>query len=137
MIMIKANELRIGNLVDLQDGDFGCTQKILGITETHVTVNYQTDVSSTKRRPVNFLLTQLKPIPITEDILKMAGFQIGIDINKLYLRYGYLASNGKIVFTQLDVNDKHYGIGDFAAKYLHQLQNLYFALTGEELNIKL
>tara|TARA_R110000796_G_scaffold202799_1_gene319086 strand:+ start:299 stop:649 length:351 start_codon:yes stop_codon:yes gene_type:complete len=68
-----------------------------------------------------------KPIPLTEEWLERFGFEYS-DLNgdsglwkippfQIYGKY-----NQFIYDYKLDVN------------YVHQLQNLYFALTGEELN---
>ncbi|HEY9701610.1 MAG TPA: hypothetical protein V6C58_04150 [Allocoleopsis sp.] len=55
----------------------------------------------------------IEPAEITTEILEAAGFE-----NKMELYF-----NGK--WTNIEI------------KYLHQLQNLYHALTGEELEIQL
>lgn len=64
------------------------------------------------------------PIPLTPEILEKCGFEKcscggwkhGIHISKY--------DNGKLYYKTVII------------KYLHQLQNLYFALTGEELTFK-
>lgn len=76
----------------------------------------------------------IEPIPITEKWLDRLGFEYG-DICDLGVR-----SNGQITYsfgTAYMCDMFETGCG-FKAKceYVHQLQNLYFALTGEELEIK-
>jgi hypothetical protein len=74
-------------------------------------------------------LRYYKPIPLTEDILIKAGFE---RINNKYrFKKGWHWIT--IDNCSLYINDKQIVLID----YLHQLQNLYFALTGEELDIKL
>ena len=70
------------------------------------------------------------PIPLTEGwLLKFGAY------NSLYMRYldfGY--------FDIYKLNEVWYvekeGVTLCELKYVHQFQNLYFALTGEELTIK-
>jgi len=72
-----------------------------------------------------------EPIPLTEDILLKCGFK-GIAL-PLYLNTGYF----EFVWRKelfLDVEGQWLSIN---CHYLHQLQNLYFALCGEELKINL
>lgn len=75
----------------------------------------------------------MQPIPLSEDwLLKMGFEQPGYDFNELQLDY----NDGEII---IDINDRIYiGTNEFYVKDvpLHRLQNLYFALTGEELTIK-
>lgn len=68
------------------------------------------------------------PIELTEEILLKCGFE---EKNSI------LEKDGIRLFKIRDL----YFRGNFPIKadvrYLHQLQNLYFALTGEELNVQL
>ena len=68
----------------------------------------------------------LKPIPLTEELLLRIGFSVSslgddnvVSVNGFYLwkdRLQHITTGTRI-------------------KHVHQLQNLYFALTGEELEI--
>ena len=78
----------------------------------------------------------IKPIPITEDILLKLGFEKG------FHRYG-LENCGLKCHKSL--KEKHWVISQgfgiqftelTEIQYLHQLQNLFFSLTGEELKFK-
>jgi hypothetical protein len=109
---MKANELRIGNYILLQ----GCTKP------TQVFIIDTTETSTQ---------TTASPIPLTQEWLLKSGFQrrqikdlICYKTNQLEL-YQYASNNFKIFFEYAD--------GEVELKYVHQLQNLYFALTGEEL----
>ncbi len=110
---MKANELRIGNWVS--------TNKI-----QKVTIETLEFLSNDKFNHEN-----VTPIPLTEEWLLKFGlnefvegfWQITIGVDKFCINKegaGY-----KLSFM-------NYGI----IKHVHQLQNLYFALTGEELTIK-
>ncbi len=77
-----------------------------------------------------------QPIPLTEDILLKCGIELKFEELESGSRMSYwvkgafdleIGADGKICFEVYS----HY----IEVKYLHQLQNLYFALTGEELNI--
>lgn len=72
----------------------------------------------------------LRPIPLTAEWIEKFGFdklpnQNKYDMDKFWackLRNG---------------NEWHFEDLECIVKYVHQLQNLYFALTGEELAIKI
>lgn len=78
----------------------------------------------------------LYPIPLTPEWLERCGFK--------RMNAGWINDSGSLSFYDKDsetgngVYKMEYGTRNYAAGflYLHQLQNLYFALTGEELEIK-
>lgn len=88
-------------------------------------------------------LKEISGIPITPDILKQFGFDIGgyggqgNCYTDAYLPGLYLFRNHDSLFGDWEIglsqNKSHPG---FTIKYVHQLQNLYFALTGKELTLK-
>lgn len=113
---MKANELRLGNLV-LNGGS-----NIKDITPQTIS-------------DFDNKLIVLNPIPLTEEWLLKFGFEkqmmwtyaINIIGNKKLIYY--LGEKG------WSVGNKNYS--DFSnLNYVHQLQNLYFALTNQELEIK-
>jgi hypothetical protein len=135
--MINAKELRIGNWVKDADGDF----KVLGIE--HDANKYWIGIN--KGTSVNAVA--IEPIELTEDVLIKIGLKKIENPDKLFDIYEY-----DEYFFCWDGNEIHAvgvetyngdivpdGLINFAwhIKYLHQLQNLFFALTGEELNIEL
>ena len=69
-----------------------------------------------------------KPIQLTEEWLVKFGF-----IKRTPT--GYYFDMGRMSINLPDFEYKNIRI-DVKLKYVHQLQNLYFALTGEELTIK-
>lgn len=116
---MKASELRIGNLVKWNGNDY------------EVSLNtFYTEVSS------NSMLEELSPIPLTEEWLVKLGFEFDVFYQK--------HSNGIICIYWLDkvclVSWCKYHRQDLLRykypEYVHELQNLYFALKGEELTIK-
>lgn len=121
---MKANELRIGNLLDLHGQE---DYKVIGLDPKYITVKHKNHESTDDG-------SNLLPIPLTEEWLLKFGFEkddVGwvINMNKeTQLASGdedsvwYIGSS--IYWGEVPQNIKH----------VHTLQNLYFALTGEELN---
>jgi hypothetical protein len=80
----------------------------------------------------------IKPIPLTPEVLEKCGFEK--DISSQF--GGYLINIcewEKIRIVHSKIIGWHYPLNGYQkpiVNYLHQLQNLYFALTGEELIYK-
>ena len=80
--------------------------------------------------PFQISLNEVKPIELTEEWLIKFGFK----------KMNYKLLN-KIVFYSetwdIEFSDNEFYMPDIGivVKYVHQLQNLYFALTNEELSI--
>jgi hypothetical protein len=77
-------------------------------------------------------LKYINPIQITEEWLLQLGFYKNIDTG-LFEKSGYQID--------LTVLKCHFYLPDFGdwykeIEFIHELQNLYFALTGEELELK-
>ena len=78
-------------------------------------------------------LDSIKPIPLTEEWLVKFGFENGTTQDLKVITNATITKNGMregvwnlyLGHNAIDVN----------FKYVHQLQNLYFALTGNELQI--
>lgn len=101
------NELRVGNYVT-QDGEF-----IQGISSNGI---HKFDIEQ----------ISLEPIPLTEQWLLKFGFK------KKQTHYTHSINRGYEFI--LDSDFTLCDIDIFVSvKYVHQLQNLYFALTGKEL----
>lgn len=122
--MIKVEDLRIGNWVNW-NGENGVVSQIL---EHEVVFKCGEDT----------LISELKPIELTEEILLKCGFK-KID----HHRFKIIPSQFEFYYT-ISVHDNCFRIyvGDSiicanVIFYLHQLQNLYFALTNQELEINL
>ena len=125
---LTATELRIGNWVFSKETNN--IQKITGLTEDipfidSITFDYQ-----------NY--DEIEPIPLTEEWLLKFGFEKdGYNCEKPF--FFYFEKNGIRINNYygyfLDNPNERVGKRLFI-KHVHQLQNLYFALTGEELTIK-
>lgn len=89
--------------------------------------------------PLTWYLNDLEPIPLTEELLSSFGF----NDDSIYWEKQRFPDNRNGVFAldsehRLHVTDST-GYGIIIArevKYVHQLQNLYFALTGKELTLE-
>lgn len=123
---MKANELRIGNLVlaDLHEEKEILVESICSINN---------DVFNSTNGEIPF--SSLKPIPLTEEWLLKFGFEkvryekySHEKLNKLRA-YPHVMTNGFGIYLMGSYSFPH-------IKHVHQLQNLYFALTGEEVTIK-
>lgn len=120
--MIKASELRIGNLIESLGSAL--------VVDT-LSSNGNARVLTRRGSNVALSLSQCKPIPITEEwLIKFGG--------KCTIMEGYpiyYLNPFDIEFYELE-SIIHIANGEFKIKYVHQLQNLYYALTNEELTIK-
>jgi hypothetical protein len=88
------------------------------------------------------------PIPLTEELLLKCGFEWDGSWLQLELPYArwHIAFWGGVIDKMSirqykppydNPNVVEIGFASNYTEYLHQLQNLYFALTGQELNIEL
>lgn len=119
---MKASELKIGNYVRHQLFD-----KNITITSDHIQ-----QLESGMDQDI------LQGIPITEEWLVNFGFE---ENYRSKLRVNYDAPNETMGY-DFNKNEKKmegfrfYGRWIEGINYVHKLQNLYFALTGEELTLK-
>jgi len=120
---MEANELRIGNY--LQDNVTKTTIKVVELTNECITT-YVIDRSKFPLKDG----WKLEPIPLTEEWLLKFGFKT---TTVLKMSDGFIL-NGNILFKGED-SFRYFGTTT-KIKYIHQLQNLYFALTNEELTLK-
>lgn len=120
--MIQSNELRIGNYTN-----FG----IVYLIENECFYTKKDEVSYKNK------WADIQPIPLTPEILEKCGF----DGNNHKRRFKKVIESSLTMYFQ----DGVFSLEDYDwfaqnldhIKNLHQLQNLYYALTGTELEIKL
>ena len=117
---MKASELRIGNLVDLGN-------RIAKISEIYHTACTVLDLEETQDTIEDYERT--KPIPLTEEWLLKFGFDRNIVEDYPIFQNQVLMIEYYEACSDVYVSD----YCKISTKYVHQLQNLYFALTGEEL----
>lgn len=121
--MVKSNELRIGNRVHISNYK-DCI--ITGINKTKIFLN---------NNPTQLPIEDIAPIPITVEVLEKFGFEI----ETLHGNGGCynVARNNPLTFNSIHGWWVYGTQMDFQIKHLHQLQNLYFALTGTELTVNI
>ena len=123
---MRAEELRIGNYVDLELTDGIESVEVTSISCERILFRYNKNQERNEDTVFKAIYCNIRPIPLTEDWLLKFGFKrfTGWD-DMEYFVFGNVH-----IYTNL----KGYEFEDFYIKYVHQLQNLYHALTGEELN---
>jgi len=125
---MKSTELRIGNLVahkHLKGGVLYDYDSITFIVENAISINSAKHVGRT--------IDSVKPIPLTEEWLIKFGFEY----KEMYYQSEYLVALNDCFMIIERVNGLFYvDAPNNELKHVHQLQNIYFSLTGEELTIK-
>ncbi len=112
--MISENELRIGNWITYPNSN------PFQITRDNVLNNdFWDDVEE-----------NIEPIPLTPDIVEKCGFE---NKNREYHHSNFYPT----CYFENELFFVEFGEYRISKKHLHQLQNLYFDLTGEELNVQL
>ena len=114
---MKATELRIGNLV--KSGD------VEGTIDFHIQFDF--DEGGWYVDDMN--IDNVRPIPLTEEWLVKFGF--GKKMASVTHTYSFI--KGSMIIGNPLRASMHYN--DIELKHVHTLQNLYFALTGEELEL--
>lgn len=125
---MKANELRIGNYV-LKSLKSGNGRKI----------EVKIDINDFIRICDGSEIYNFEPIPLTEECLLKFGFKETSDkdfIGGLYTRGkdGFYINKETMSYCGIDYEGTIDDIVEI--NYVHELQNLYFALTKEELTMK-
>ena len=126
---MKAEELRIGNWVEIDQ--YGNTRNIIRIDSG-------SDIDQVvKLRP--------SPISLSPEILEKCGFENYQELNSDFNENGFWVMNGIVIlqsyltanfhYSYLANDDDSLSMG-LEIKSLQQLQNLYYALCGEELTFK-
>lgn len=125
---MEAKELRIGNIVSHWSG----TREIGGVLIDSV------EFMPTKELSKGATYDDIDGVELTDELMVLLGFKK--IANSQFIQYwenGYISlwhrydaphNSFGLNYTDQDYNDKYVEI-----KYVHQLQNLYFALTGQEL----
>ena len=119
---MNTKELRIGNYIFDKHGDIGAIDSI-GMSEfvRLTTENYRCESS---------MLAHCNPIPLTDEWLVKFGFDKSgykdIEVDEIFMYKNGSASIGGWDAC-CDSHCYHVKI-----RYVHQLQNLYFSLTGKE-----
>lgn len=132
---MKPEELRLGNYVNYQ----GRIQKVTGLDKTVVYLCAPAFDDKSYPIPVG----SIKPIPITEEWLLKFGFD---KAESKFTDKPEILTKQISNINYLDYEDDSFAISGVSGhvvttfwndiKFVHQLQNLYYALTEEELQFK-
>jgi hypothetical protein len=121
---LRASELRVGNITTLG---------VVSLIDQDVFRVVDSEGDSFKNT-----WAEIKPIPLTEEWLLKFGFEINRQTKEENNIWRCYSEEGFFEVEQIGssffLDDNHcYGT---KINHVHQLQNLYFALTGEELKDK-
>ena len=122
--MSKAEDLRLNNWVEIKDQGVKTYAQVEGIGNLQQVAGQLWSIE------------ELEPIPLTEEWLKRFGFKlpahswIGDKFHLSEYGEGSKHPNGGVWVVAMNKNNAIIS----EIQYVHQLQNLYFAITGEELN---
>lgn len=140
---LKKNELRIGNLLHYPNYDNDGKDRVFRVRDIY-TDDDKVGLTNGIIMLPSSRLKYLKPIPISGEMLIKLGFIKGKC--KFGDNYVLIRNDYEIYFVieqWVDTNSKwinhwhiKYTVKPFNIKYIHQLQNLFFAMTGEELVYK-
>jgi hypothetical protein len=133
--MISANELRVGNLLTWE-GQYMFVKDIF--QEQIFLHNLDESVSNF------FSYAEVAPIPLSPEILEACGFvnenaiigQHSLTLGRFTFS-AYEGSNRFSIQEKAPENSLAKGIDNLTIQYLHQLQNMVYFLTGQELTITL
>ena len=126
---MKAKELRIGNLIQ-----FG---NICEVVTIHAGGSIKVRHPYFGGKADDTGVTKVFPICITEEFLSRTGWVWNDQIKHYVIHWGKNGTHLIKKSTGYDGYELQLAEGRYRVfKYLHELQNLYFALTGEELKLK-
>ncbi len=128
--MIDAKSLMVGNWVAVGNNNV----KVNDIGDTGINISWYHELTD-----YDYKFEDLSPIPLTPKILvKCGGYSNGFGgYGIIPLAQFWIIFYEELGKWEIDINSDFPGNVNREIKYLHQLQNLYFALTQKELEIKL
>lgn len=134
---MEVNELRIGNWVEYPNNPHSTTQKHNYSTVNGITCfgfSHKVCVKRKFNQEYYFPAEKIKPILLTPEWLERCGCYLKDKFDKsIHVKlpnsaiYGYYFRGSGFRTTGWNAQN---------IDYVHQLQNLYFSLTGQELQIK-
>lgn len=130
MEKIRASELRINNIVEAD----GIIQRVYRIWQNGAELVEQEDGDD----DLDYHENDIYPVKLTEEYLLKFGFEITKQTKEDNNIWTFIGSECKFELEQI-IDFHLYDNMCFGTQinYVHQLQNLYFALTNEELLLSL
>ena len=122
---MKIEELKIGNLVKAKNNkiDFFYVTDILRSGYLFLSDGYEDGYDSS--------IKDIEPIELTDEWLTKLGFESdGIEWWNGIICLGIYKDG----LNYLPTEEIHYRVGQ-KFEYVHQIQNLHYAITGDELNV--
>lgn len=141
---MRPEELRIGNLFGLSESN---KTEVAQYLEETLKQEYfpicaieGTEVRLFIEEELEFSYSDLIPIPLTEEWILKFGFinndgDYEIEIGRQGFRLVLAQDTDWLLLYRDDIGCNYNAL--IFIDYIHQLQNLYYALTGEELKLKL
>lgn len=136
---MKPSELRIGNWIKTESHDYNHDLHTSQIEIGSIESIHLYDVffrSQENDDLIKYDYNQIEPIPLTSEWLERFGFEK--DDSRRTESHPYTDYEKSGVRIDLPYFEFHFNNCDSGIdiEYVHQLQNLYFALTGQELELK-
>lgn len=144
---MKIEDLRIGNLVSVNNKQFhpnlkGAILRVTGLHERSRNGVVETSVNlECERETYSQFMEYIKPVALTEQWLLDLGFNQIIE-KQWYLHFHdvclTLYEDSEQYMVQIhDMEIDESSIFLKSIQYVHQLQNIFFILSGKEIDIKL
>lgn len=138
--IIELKELRIGNILSYKGNYVHVTLiSIDADDEYEDTIGFcPMGTRSGEKADWNRALADgLDRVPVTPEILEKCGFDHRHERKNADPQIEFLYEAKVQIMEIWDCQDWEHSCVDIPCKYLHQLQNLFYCLTGQELEIKL
>lgn len=143
--MIIPQELRIGNLVRLRNSEIDIEACVNGVWND--TARGRSSVHLEGNGIIN-TIDQIEGVPLTEEWLEKFGFEKNVTPVTDFFNIALPGIGDKTMKVTIEFGNQYASVADkgdlvilrnsdFHGQFMvHELQNLYFVLTGEELTIK-
>jgi hypothetical protein len=134
---MKANEFRIGNYIQIEEVSEEKESGEKYIIRDYEVIEVDSEIIRNFEENDNFLIYKYSPIPLTEEWLLKFGFEYEEKNNDYILNGGefYVNKNKTTGLYWMYMQNCDEDACLVSIEYVHHLQNLSFALTGEELII--
>lgn len=134
---MNTQELRLGNYIYVNNNKVKRRTQIIAITKGGIAEEGGLTLTNNPNYPYNFKMigkSDIEPIPLAEEHLLSCGFEEQIyEKDELPCFY----KNGFCISCDSFAKERFIYQTDLEIRHLHQLQNIYFDLTGEELEFDL
>lgn len=127
---MKSTDLRIGNLITSKQWKGAHSISGIELTED----GFDLKVNGYVHRYEPSVYFDIEPIPLTEEWLLKLGFEK--EETGIYTEKWFLYKKDDFVLHWRNQYPEFGWLESIEIKYVHQLQNLFYALTGTELEIR-